>query len=561
MKVHNKLNLLIGIFLFSGICGSLGVIEMNKNSKLHQFNFYILKQNYELYDLISRFNHGEDVIHTLKNHTQKMLYYPYICMQLFGNIEKYLMFQFGAKNSVDICQDDMKQMKQMLTTLSKYESGLTSRQELISSLVLTRLKVNENIAKLEPLIEQASKHLSIFLILSSILKTFLGLGFCIALARGIRKTYDELSATKLNLLSNTIELEAILNNVREGIIVTDMNYKVKILNFKAKYFFGELDKFEPQKISHLHFKNEDGTKLNFCDFPIYQAIKSKKRVDNLLLRFSSKEHESFLSVSAEPLILKGSQCGAILSFRDLTKETLQKLEIERSNRSLDEFIYIASHDLKSPLRAIKNLSIWIQEDSDLSQISIIHIKKIQNRVNRMQLLLDDLLKYSRIGRSYVTSEWVNLEKLVCEIYESLDRPSEFNFETRISLLQIYSPKAPLDMVLRNLIGNAIKHRKNDDGCVQVKNYPGEDMVIFTISDNGPKIPIKHHKTIFKMFQTLSTQDQSESTGMGLALVKKTVELHGGTIRVGCENQQGNRFIFSWPIRYRPFGSQKHSKTC
>lgn len=224
-------------------------------------------------------------------------------------------------------------------------------------------------------------------------------------------------------------------------------------------------------------------------------------------------------------------------------------ELEESNRQLDEFAYVASHDLRAPLRAIDNLASWITEDAsdELNEESKRHLALLGQRVHRMDRLLDELLQYSRVGRVQHEAETVDTQELTREIADLFPLPEGFSIDIDPDMPALFTLKVPLEQVLRNLIGNAIKHHDKADGRVRVSATQNGQTCRFTVRDDGPGIPAKYHDKVFKMFQSLQPRDQVESTGMGLALVKKIVENQGGEIQViSEEGQRGATFEFTWP---------------
>ena len=223
-------------------------------------------------------------------------------------------------------------------------------------------------------------------------------------------------------------------------------------------------------------------------------------------------------------------------------------DLERSNRDLDQFAYSASHDLKSPLRAIDNLAQWIAEDAGalLPAPTRADLELMQQRIKRMERLLDDLLAYSRVGRGASHKlETVETGALVREVLALLCPPETFTVEVR-PLPTLTTHRAPLEQVFRNLIGNAIKHHDRRDGRVEVSSRDAGAFVELTIRDDGPGIPPEFHAQVFLMFQTLKPRDQVEGSGMGLALVKKIVENQRGQITLESAIGQGATFRFSWP---------------
>jgi len=226
-------------------------------------------------------------------------------------------------------------------------------------------------------------------------------------------------------------------------------------------------------------------------------------------------------------------------------------ELRRSNDDLDRFAYSASHDLKAPLRGIRNLTDWIAEDIEgsASADTVENLALVRSRVQRLDLLLDSLLRYSRVGRSGAEEEDVDLARMVAEISDYVAPAEGFSVSVRGELPILRTDKAPLEQVLRNLIGNGLKHHDRAAGNVTVSTRDLGDALEFRVEDDGPGIPERFHDRIFLMFQTLRPRDEVEGSGMGLAIVKKTVEQHGGSIRVeSAPPRRGTAFIFTWAKR-------------
>jgi len=228
----------------------------------------------------------------------------------------------------------------------------------------------------------------------------------------------------------------------------------------------------------------------------------------------------------------------------------QAKDLLRSNEELEQFAYVASHDLKAPLRGIDNLVNWIEEDLDgaLQGETRANMALLKSRVKRLEKLLDDLLAYSRAGRSVLDAEEVDTRALVEELAVLVSPPAGFRIEAAPSLPILVTPRAPLTQVLQNLIGNAIKHHDHPDrGQVSVAAAPASPMTTFTISDDGPGIPEKFRARVFGMFQTLRPRDDVEGSGMGLAIVKKLIERQGGTVWLDQgPDGRGLAVHFTWP---------------
>lgn len=220
--------------------------------------------------------------------------------------------------------------------------------------------------------------------------------------------------------------------------------------------------------------------------------------------------------------------------------------LEKRNQELDQFAYVASHDLKAPLRAIANLSEWIEEDlSDKLTADTRHqMNLLRGRVHRMEALINGLLQYSRVGRMDTPKSEVSVGDLLAEVVDSLSPPETFSIEIA-PMPTIVTEKLPLQQVFTNLISNAIKYHPRQDGRVSISVQKYASNYEFVVADDGDGIAPEYHDKVFGIFQTLSPRDTIESTGIGLAIVKKIVEQQGGTIRLKSQPGQGAAFYFTW----------------
>jgi PAS domain S-box-containing protein len=226
--------------------------------------------------------------------------------------------------------------------------------------------------------------------------------------------------------------------------------------------------------------------------------------------------------------------------------------LERTNQELDQFAYVASHDLKAPLRGIANLSQWIEEDSGDSfpPESRHKMELLRGRVHRLEGLIDGILEYSRAGRTRVAATVVNVTALVNDVIELLDPPNTMHINVSPSLPSVVAEAVPLTQVFSNLIGNAIKYSGRADAEITVSASDVGAFVRYSVTDNGPGIPSQYHDRIFVVFQTLAPRDKVEGTGIGLAVVKKIVEARLGKVCVespaDATSGTGTTFHFTWP---------------
>lgn len=239
----------------------------------------------------------------------------------------------------------------------------------------------------------------------------------------------------------------------------------------------------------------------------------------------------------------------ITSQKEDEKATEQLLlKLEQTNHELDQFSYIVSHDLKSPLRSILNLSQWIQEDlgDALMPEVAAHIALLQVRAGKMQQMIDDLLEYAKTGRNEKPLVEVDLNQLLLEIQGVQQLPNGFHIDMPLPLEPVYGHPVELFQLFQNLISNAIKYRASDDGFVRITQSDLGDFWGFEVADNGIGINAQHHSRIFEVFQRLHTSEEIDGTGIGLALVKKIIERMGGSISVQSQKGHGAVFEFTWP---------------
>jgi len=251
-----------------------------------------------------------------------------------------------------------------------------------------------------------------------------------------------------------------------------------------------------------------------------------------------------------------AQLRSQIEARDAAERELRtnNLRLARSNRDLEQFAYVASHDLRAPLSGIDNAAKWLEDDlhDTLSAESRRILGLIRRRISRMETLLSDILAYSRAGATDGDVEETTLADILASIVETLSPPPQFSVRLDGHLPTFYTSKAQLEQVLRNLISNAIKHHHQPRGEVVVSAAKVGDRLEFSVRDDGPGIAPEFHAKIFQMFQTLRRRDEVEGSGVGLAIVKKLVEQHNGRISIfSGGDTKGSEFRFSWPTFISP----------
>ncbi len=244
-------------------------------------------------------------------------------------------------------------------------------------------------------------------------------------------------------------------------------------------------------------------------------------------------------------LLERSILHAIERKRAQLKQAELLEELEAANQELTDFAHIISHDLKAPLRGISSLAFWLATDhaDTLDQEAQELLNLLTGRVKRMSDLIDGVLQYSKVGRVKGQKSYIDLNQLIKTIIDSLDPPKHIHITIPSDLPHLYSEEAPLQQVFQNLLSNAVAYIDKPEGYVQIKcQVVGEEWQ-FSIQDNGCGIAPRYYSRIFQIFQTLTPE---EGTGVGLAIVKKIIEMYNGKIWVESEVGQGSVFYFTLP---------------
>jgi PAS domain S-box-containing protein len=357
--------------------------------------------------------------------------------------------------------------------------------------------------------------------------------------------------------------QAIVGNIADSVVILDLDNQIESFNLAAERIFGYRNEEVAGQDWQILLPEIDSPDLDWGldskpQYPM-QTIGHHKDGTNFQVEISisdiSFERQRLLIIrditerqqTAAKLQARADQLVHLNHSLNYTNQALAE-----RNRELDQFAYVASHDLKAPLRAIANLSEWIEEDLEdkIPTENRRHMQLMRDRVVRMEALLNGLLEYSRVGQIPSQIELVDIGKLVEEVIETLAPPQTFTIEIA-PMPETQARKMLLKQVFANLIDNAVKYHPTESGKITISAKDLGDRYEFSVKDNGKGIdPIFHHK-IYLVFQTLESRDIKESTGIGLAIVKKIVESEGGTISLDSEAGNGADFRFTWlksPIR-------------
>ncbi|MCK4696491.1 MAG: GHKL domain-containing protein, partial [Candidatus Cloacimonetes bacterium] len=223
-------------------------------------------------------------------------------------------------------------------------------------------------------------------------------------------------------------------------------------------------------------------------------------------------------------------------------------ELENVNDELQNFAYVVSHDLKAPLRAISTLANWISTDysAKFDEEGQEQMQLLISRVKRMHNLIDGILEYSRVGRIKEEKITVNLNELLDEVIDIIAPPDNIKITVENILPTLSFERTRIGQIFQNLLSNAIKFMDKPKGTIKIGSIDKGDNWEFYISDNGPGIEEKHFSKIFKIFQTLQPRDEFESTGIGLTLIKKIINMYNGKIWIKSKVGDGTTFYFTLP---------------
>ena len=352
------------------------------------------------------------------------------------------------------------------------------------------------------------------------------------------------------------QFQQVVEMAPNAMVMIDKDGTIEMVNAQAEKIFGyartellgqTVDLLLPVRFRAQHPHHRD----TFFANPIPRAMGSGR--DLFGLRKDGSEFP--VEIGLNP-ITTSSGVKVLSAIIDISERIEARHRIEaqlnellRINVELNNFSYVASHDLKSPLRGIDQLATWIEDDlaDTLNPETREHLRLMRSRIKRMERLLDDLLAYSRVGRTDDEIATVNTAALINDIVDLIATNKRIDLQLGPDLPVFQTRKVPLELVLRNLISNAIKHHDKAEGCIRISARIHSGWIQFCVSDNGPGIAPRHHERVFGMFQTLKPRDEIEGSGIGLALVKKAVESLGGKVWLESDGQSGCTFFFTWPM--------------
>lgn len=364
-----------------------------------------------------------------------------------------------------------------------------------------------------------------------------------------RKNFEQALATSRGFA------ESIVDTLQEPLVLLDAEGRVVSAN---KVFYQVFQLTEEQTLGQTFFE----LNARQWDIPVLRELLAEVLPQQRKIKAFELQHD-FSGIGSRTVLINarviegriGEPNLSLLTFLNITE--CKQLEAEQArmihelqsiNNELRNFAYVISHDLKAPLRAIGSLADWIVADQKdrLDAEGQEHLRLLIQRVRRMDALIDGVLAYSRIGRIREALGSVDCNERVQAVLDALAPPDHIAIKVAPGLPVIQAEKTALYQVLQNLIANAIRYQDKPEGQIEINCTELGESWQFSVSDNGSGIESRHFGRIFQLFQTLNSRDKVESTGVGLAIVKKIVELFGGRIWVESTVNQGSHFYFTVP---------------
>ncbi len=374
---------------------------------------------------------------------------------------------------------------------------------------------------------------------------------------GLERLESEHERVEQALINALRQWEETFNATQDSIMLVDKEFRIVQANNSASRFFGKpLGTLLGQTTHKLLYETE----LPPDNCPLKIARQTNKHEEKELYL---SQKDVWIVVSADPVMDdNGDTAYFVYILRDITyrkksEETLAKLnhdlgktvrDLETSNQEHRSFAHIIAHDLKSPLRGIGTVADrLIRNYSDkLDKEGTDQLRLLIIRARRMSDFIDGILRYAEIG--YVCEERHNVDvnALLTEIIGEIIIPDNIEIVIEPNMPVVLAEQLRLKQILQNLLSNAVKYIDKPKGLIKIGCTEENNFWKFSIADNGCGINEKYFEKIFEIFQTLVSRDKKESTGIGLTIVKKIVELYGGKVWVTSKIGEGSTFFFTLP---------------
>jgi len=381
---------------------------------------------------------------------------------------------------------------------------------------------------------------------------------------GVLTQTDIFTAVKNKLQREEEKSNKLLEESKNNIFKTDVN---GIITFANPAFMELLDVSDPAELIDQPFLPERFWFNREEAKPFLRELKNGDVESRELSLKTSKGGKIYVTVfvtstkdvygeinGSQGMVYDITAKKELVTLRE-TEQELEKLnedlesavrDLSHANKELQEFAHIAAHDLKTPLRAIGTLADWLLRDyaDKFDEQGEQKIRLLVAKAVQMSALIDDILRYSRLGHDVTNRQQIDLNPVLSEVIAGVDPPEHIEITIQNELPVLICEKTHIIQIFQNLLSNAVKYMDKPEGQIKIGCVERDGFWEFSVTDNGPGIEKRHFERIFKLFHTLSASDGVENTGIGLSIVKKIVELNGGSVRVESELGKGSTFVFT-----------------
>lgn len=360
----------------------------------------------------------------------------------------------------------------------------------------------------------------------------------------LRKNYRK------NLEIQKEKYSSIIANMNLGLVEVDSEENILMVNQSFSEMIGRpaKDLIGKNAKDAISIIEEDREKLELHNKKRKEGVSDSYEVE---VKVTGGEKRFWLISGAPRYDDAGRVIGSIGIHLDITdqknlelqKENLLK-ELEASNKGLQEYAHIVSHDLKSPLRSVSALASWLYDDykDTLDENGRYNLKMMQEKIEGMDKLISGILKYSTVNSDTLDNTNVNVNEVIQEIGEIIYIPENVKIKTKKKLPSIKADKTKIHQLFQNFLSNAVVNIDKKDGLVEIDYKENKTHWEFSIKDNGVGIPKEYHEKIFQIFQSIGNNERS--TGIGLSIVKKIIDRYHGNVWLESEIGEGTTFYFT-----------------
>ncbi|MFT5832551.1 MAG: PAS domain S-box-containing protein [Cognaticolwellia sp.] len=353
---------------------------------------------------------------------------------------------------------------------------------------------------------------------------------------------------KMEILRSEAQFEQVFAEAPYGIITLDLSRNI----IEANKTFQKMVRYHRKELINKNIQMLITNKINLND----NLDGSQKE-----LSLRTKTGEEFIAQIMFSTVKNRDESlnYTIAIIEDITEKKASEKQLEEyakalqeSNKDLEQFAYIASHDMKEPLRMINSYVTLLGKmySHKLDERGLEFIEFASDGVKRMDHLIKDLLEYSRIGRTEIRKNLVSFDDILLKVMSSLRyqiNEKKVDFDIDVDLPKFLASRTQVFMLFQNLISNGIKYNQSEKPLISISSIIENDIIQFTVKDNGIGMKEKHLGEIFQIFQRLHGREQYEGTGIGLAVCKRIVKYHSGDIWVESEEGIGSSFHFTLPL--------------